>query len=76
MENPLRRVFRLPHAKTLSFLITNPFHLSLRLHKLQSKYQDLHSVSINMQYRITLELEITDKDIILVNIGDHADVYH
>jgi len=35
----------------------------------------LHSVSINLSYRITLEIMITEKEIILVNVGSHDEVY-
>lgn len=63
------------YAKTLALLENDPFHPSLRLHALQGRLRGLHSVSISMQYRITLELEIRDKEIILVNVGGHAEVY-
>ena len=42
---------------------------------LGGKHQGVHSVSINLSYRITLELMISDEQIILVNIGDHDTVY-
>jgi hypothetical protein len=35
----------------------------------------LHSVSINISYRITLELIIQNKEIIPVNVGSHDEVY-
>jgi len=35
----------------------------------------LHSVSINLSYRITLEMMITESEIVLINIGDHDAVY-
>ena len=66
---------RLPYAKTLRLLAANPSHPSLRLHRLRGKYEDLHSVSINLSYRITLELLIRDEQIILINVGDHDAVY-
>lgn len=34
----------------------NPFHPSLRAHALGGKLEGLHSVSINLSYRIMLEL--------------------
>ncbi len=64
-----------PYLKTLQLLETNPFHPSLRLHALQGKLQNLHSVSINLSYRITLEFQISEAEIILINIGDHEAVY-
>jgi addiction module RelE/StbE family toxin len=63
------------YQKTLELLEVNPHHPSLRLHSLQGRLNGLSSVSINMGYRIVLELIITDKDIILVDVGSHDQVY-
>ena len=63
------------YLKTLQLLEANPFHPSLRLHALRGKFEGLHSVSINLSYRITLELLIQDGYIIPVNVGDHDAVY-
>ncbi len=64
-----------PYRKTLQLLAFNPYHPSLRTHPLKGKLSALHSVSINLSYRITLEILITEKEIILVNVGSHEDVY-
>ena len=66
---------RSQYLKTLQLLEANPFHPSLRLHALSGKLQGVHSVSINVSYRITLELLIQDEQIIPVNVGDHDAVY-
>tara|TARA_R100000656_G_scaffold41444_1_gene34582 strand:- start:863 stop:1135 length:273 start_codon:yes stop_codon:yes gene_type:complete len=66
---------RAQYQKTLELLELNPYHPSLRLHSLQGRLSGLSSVSINMGYRIVLELIITDKDIILVDVGSHDQVY-
>ena len=63
------------YEKTIRLLEVNPHHPSLRLHKLSGKLSDLHSVSINISYRITLELVITEKEIIPIEIGSHDEVY-
>lgn len=63
------------YAKTLQLLELNPQHPSLRLHKLQGRLTALHSVSINMSYRITLEFLIQDGQLLLVNVGKHDVVY-
>ena len=63
------------YLKTLQLLEANPSHPSLRLHALRGKHAGLHSVSINLSYRITLELLIQDQQIIPVNVGDHDAVY-
>ncbi|WP_310463679.1 hypothetical protein [Sphaerotilus sp.] len=64
-----------PYGKTLQLLELNPHHPSLRLHALKGRLDGLHSVSINLSYRITLELLIVDQEIVLVNVGDHDTVY-
>ena len=63
------------YAKTLAVLEADPTHPSLRLHPLKGHLAGLHSVSINLQYRITLELEIREQEIILMNVGGHGEVY-
>ena len=63
------------YHKTLALLEQDPFQPSLRLHALQGALAGLHAVSINLQYRITLELEVREHEIILVNIGSHGEVY-
>ncbi len=64
-----------PYLKTLQLLEANPFHPSLRLHPLTGKLAGLYSISINISYRITLELLIQEQEIILINVGDHDTVY-
>jgi mRNA-degrading endonuclease YafQ of YafQ-DinJ toxin-antitoxin module len=66
---------RRQYQKTLELLEANPFHPSLRLHPLKGRLAGLHSVSINLSYRITLELLIEDDRIVPVNVGDHDAVY-
>ncbi len=63
------------YRKTLLLLQANPHHPSLRLHALQGRLAGLHSVSINLSYRITLELIIHGKQIVPVNVGDNDPVY-
>ena len=63
------------YKKVLLLLEADPFHPSLRLHKLSGKLNMLHSVSIDMQYRVTIEFYIEEGKIIPVNIGSHDGVY-
>jgi mRNA-degrading endonuclease YafQ of YafQ-DinJ toxin-antitoxin module len=63
------------YLKTLQLLEANPFHPSLRLHRLSGRLTDLHSVSINLSYRITMEFLIENLEIIPVDVGDHDTVY-
>ncbi|MBL8447240.1 MAG: hypothetical protein JNJ44_07485 [Zoogloeaceae bacterium] len=66
---------RQQYLKTLQLLAANPFHPSLRLHALSGRLAGLHSVSINLSYRITIEILIQDQEIIPINVGDHDAVY-
>ena len=63
------------YFKTLALLEHDPFHPALRMHPLRGRLAGLHSVSINLQYRITLELELREGDILLVSVGSHGEVY-
>ncbi len=63
------------YVKTLELLALNPHHPSLRLHALSGRLAGMHSVSINLSYRIKLELLIHDQEIIPVDVGDHRTVY-
>ena len=66
---------RKQYEKSLQLMELNPYHPSLRLHRLQGRLQNLHSVSINLSYRITIEFLIQDKTIIPVAIGSHDELY-
>jgi len=63
------------YAKSLELLSLNPYHPSLRLHKLQGNLSNLFSISINISYRITMEFLIENDQIILLNVGSHNQVY-
>lgn len=61
-----------PYKKTIILLKTNPFHPSLRLHKLKGRLNHYQSVSINLQYRILIDFIIQDDQVILIDIGDRG----
>ena len=63
------------YRKALELLELDPYHPSLRLHSLQGELSGLSSVSINISYRIVLELIIDDNEILFINIGKHDQVY-
>jgi len=63
------------YAKTLLLLQQNPYHPSLRLHKLQGNLSVYHSISIDMDYRIIIDFIIINDEIILIDIGSHDEVY-
>ncbi len=63
------------YLKVLQLLELDPYHPSLRLHQLKGRLSTLHSVSINISYRLTLEFQVTENVIIPVNVGNHDEVY-
>lgn len=63
------------YQKTLELLELNPQHPSLRLHALEGRLKGVSSVSINMRYRILLEVIIKKNEIIFVDVGSHDQVY-
>ena len=56
-------------------LQTDPFQPKLALHPLSGKLAGIHAVSLTYRYRITLTLMMTEKEIILLDIGSHDEVY-
>ena len=64
------------YEKTLKLLEQNPNHPSLRLHKLKGRLSELYSISININYRISIIFIVNDDKIIPVDIGKHEDVYY
>ena len=63
------------YEKTLKLLELDPFHPSLGLHKLKGRLSELHAVSINIGYRISIEFLLNEKAIIPINVGSHDEVY-
>ena len=47
----------------------------LRLHPLQGKHLGKHAVSLTYSHRIVLILRVTEKEVVLLDIGTHDDVY-
>ncbi|AMG28881.1 plasmid stabilization protein [Grimontia hollisae] len=67
MQAPLKKVLKMIQLNQLG-------HPSLRLHKIEGK--NCHSVSLNMSYRLMVEIRIKqDGTVLLIDIGNHDDVY-
>ena len=62
-------------AKIVHDLQVDPLQPHLALHPLSGKLTGLHAVSLTYSYRITLTLTITEKEIVLLDIGSHDEVY-
>ena len=66
---------RKPLAAVLRDLETGPFRPELRLHQLQGALEGLYAVRLSYSDRITLTLELDEKEIVLLDIGSHDEVY-
>ena len=63
------------YEKILRLLQINPFHPSLRLHKLNPPLEKFYSVSLTMKYRIIIDFVIEDNQIVFINIDIHDKAY-
>ncbi|MDJ0659903.1 MAG: type II toxin-antitoxin system mRNA interferase toxin, RelE/StbE family [Crocosphaera sp.] len=70
---------RLLIERTLYQLAEDPFHSSLRTHKLKGDLSNVWSCSIDYNYRILFEFvensEGKEEAILLLNLGSHDEVY-
>jgi len=58
--------------------MNDPFHPTLKTHKLSGEFQGIWSASIDYKYRILFEFTImnnSENAILLLNLGNHDDVY-
>ena len=62
-------------AGILRNLETDPSHPSLKLHPLHGQLEGRQAVRLTYSYRIILRVEIREREIILLDIGSHDDVY-
>ena len=62
-------------AAVFEALKQDPFQPGLGLHQLSGKLSGCHAVRLTYSYRITLTVMITAKEIILLDIGSHDEVY-
>jgi mRNA-degrading endonuclease YafQ of YafQ-DinJ toxin-antitoxin module len=69
------RDLRAKLAATLRDLEIDPFQPHLRYHHLTGKLKGVQAVSITQSYSITLTVMITAREIILLDIGSHNEVY-
>jgi mRNA-degrading endonuclease YafQ of YafQ-DinJ toxin-antitoxin module len=47
----------------------------LHLHPLRGRLEGLHAVSLTHRYRLTVTVQITEWEIVLIDIGTHDEVY-
>ena len=63
-------------GKLVTALSSDPFQPALELHPLSGKLEGIWAASLTYKYRVTLTLMITEKEIILLDIGTHDEVYN
>jgi mRNA-degrading endonuclease YafQ of YafQ-DinJ toxin-antitoxin module len=56
-------------------LETDPHAPRLRLHPLQDRHRGKHAVRLTYEYRVVLILRVTEKEVVLLDIGSHDEVY-
>ena len=62
-------------AETLEKLRNDPFQPNLRLHELGGNLSGIQAVTLTHSYRLTLTVQITEQEIVLLDIGSHDEVY-
>ena len=66
---------RAKFAAILRDLEHDPLQPHLKFHHLSGKLKGIQAVSLTHSCRITLTVMVTDKEIILLDIGSHDEVY-
>ncbi len=61
--------------QTLQDLAVDPHQTHLHLHDLHGQLEGLSAVRIDYDNRIVLTLQVTEREIILHDIGSHDEVY-
>jgi addiction module RelE/StbE family toxin len=62
-------------ASVLRDLEQDPLQPYLKFHNLGGKLKGIQAVSLTYDYRITLMVFVTDKEVTLLDIGSHDEVY-
>ena len=60
---------------TLDDLSRDPFQPQLKLHPLSGNLAGVQAVSLTYSYRLTLLMRVTEREIVLLDIGTHDEVY-
>jgi len=53
----------------------DPFKPSLKLHPLTGRLTGIQAVSITHSYRLTLTVQIIEREVVLLDIGTHDEIY-
>jgi mRNA-degrading endonuclease YafQ of YafQ-DinJ toxin-antitoxin module len=66
---------RQPLRDTLGDLSQDPFQPKLKLHPLSGNLGGVQAVSLTYSYRLTLQVRVTEQEVVLLDIGTHDEVY-
>ena len=66
---------RATFSDTLEKLQQDPFQPSLRLHALSGELAGIQAASLTHAYRLTVTLNITEEEVVLLDVGSHDEVY-
>ncbi|MEZ4768967.1 MAG: type II toxin-antitoxin system mRNA interferase toxin, RelE/StbE family [Caldilineales bacterium] len=66
---------RARYSQVIEDLRIDPFAPHLNYHHLGGQYEGIQAVSLTYDYRITLTVLITEREITLLDIGSHDEVY-
>jgi len=62
-------------ADILRDLEKDPFQPHLKYHHLGGKLKGIQAVSINDKYRVSLTVAISGKEVVLLDVGSHDELY-
>lgn len=62
-------------ARLLEDLEADPFALHLRLYPLRGELSGLHAVRVTQGYRVILNVRADERELVLLDIGAHDEVY-
>jgi addiction module RelE/StbE family toxin len=62
-------------GKLVTALSNDPFQSALDLHPLSGKLEGIWAASLTYKYRVTVTLMISEKEVTLLDIGSHDEVY-
>ena len=60
---------------TLDDVSRDPFQSKLKLHLLSGNLAGVEAVSLTYSYRLTLQVRVTEQEVVLLDIGTHDEVY-
>lgn len=60
---------------TLDDVSRDPFQPKLKLHLLSGNLGGVQAVSLTYSYRLTLQVRLTEQEVVLLDIGSHDEVY-